>query len=316
MKNTFQRHHGRPGFTLIELLVVVSIIALLISILLPSLTRAKEQAKLVTCQSNISGVGKTLVTYIIDLNKLPIFCTDTNNDGSCEGWASWTFGGWSGKNRAYWKTAAPYGNVETAKRPLTAYALKGGSITAQKDDVTPTEETPYYKCPSDRVSAQWQWGDTDLVESLSAYDDVGTSYQMNWAWWWQVSSNADGAYPVPNGEDAFDYQSDIYGPKMFLGQMAKHPARFIAMFEDPMDYGLNTGSQTLAGIQTLGFHGKFSKHVAFYLDGHASSEYFDTRHMHDSFQNPPGPRHGFKSIMGGWTVTNELITHASGGRHQ
>jgi prepilin-type N-terminal cleavage/methylation domain-containing protein len=41
------------AFTLIEVLVVVAIIALLIAILLPSLTRAREQARLVACQSNV-----------------------------------------------------------------------------------------------------------------------------------------------------------------------------------------------------------------------------------------------------------------------
>ena len=54
---------SRPAFTLIELLVVVAIIALLISILLPSLQRARELSKRAVCQSNLKNMGTSFYTY-------------------------------------------------------------------------------------------------------------------------------------------------------------------------------------------------------------------------------------------------------------
>lgn len=58
--------HRSKAFTLIELLVVVAIIALLISILLPSLQGAKERAKSVACASNLRQMGIAMETYLED----------------------------------------------------------------------------------------------------------------------------------------------------------------------------------------------------------------------------------------------------------
>jgi len=54
------------AFTLIELLVVVAIIALLISILLPSLSRARAQARTTICLSRIAQLGKAFLMYADD----------------------------------------------------------------------------------------------------------------------------------------------------------------------------------------------------------------------------------------------------------
>ncbi len=63
-----QRKHG---FTLIELLVVVAIIVVLIAILLPSLSKARIQAKDVLCASNMAQVNLAINMYMDEYGKTP-----------------------------------------------------------------------------------------------------------------------------------------------------------------------------------------------------------------------------------------------------
>ena len=201
----------RPGaFTLVELLVVVSIIALLIAILLPSLRKAREQAKLAACMANMTGIGKSGLTYAADdpgENIVPVPDTDVLYKAS--GALEW--GGKSGSGDSVlatdpsislWGTAWFRG---PAHRPMNLTLFKGGFRDYNPPNGAPNAgpgnvnwlndtkiDLPIYRCPSDtgyagggflytggrhaRDETPWRDG------GLSAYDHFGTSYSANTFW--------------------------------------------------------------------------------------------------------------------------------------
>jgi prepilin-type N-terminal cleavage/methylation domain-containing protein len=79
------------GFTLIELLVVIAIISLLVSVLLPSLNRAKELAKRAVCSNTLRNLGSIFVTYANEYDGYVMPLWNYTTFGGSGGYRCWAF---------------------------------------------------------------------------------------------------------------------------------------------------------------------------------------------------------------------------------
>jgi len=67
MKGGYKNFHTK-GFTLLELIIVIAIISTLAMVLIPSLTEARNQAKLISCKTAIKNISTMVENYSVDNN--------------------------------------------------------------------------------------------------------------------------------------------------------------------------------------------------------------------------------------------------------
>ena len=118
----------RKLFTLIELLVVIAIIAILASMLLPALNKARDRAKTISCTSNMKTIGLGFARYTSDYNDyLPVNAyVDLADGGNNYAWNN-LIGPYCGYNTKGWKNLLPSNDeIFARKGPFHCPALNPG----------------------------------------------------------------------------------------------------------------------------------------------------------------------------------------------
>jgi prepilin-type N-terminal cleavage/methylation domain-containing protein/prepilin-type processing-associated H-X9-DG protein len=167
--------HARRGFTLVELLVVIAIIALLISILLPALSKAKKQANTIKCLASLREIGNAFGMYSVENKGMwPVCSYDTYQRDAIYGGGSITW---------YWYNF------------LQKYMTKGqvGGAALSSADRTEGRKNIFWNCP------EWE-GIAALAYNGNVYP-YSTGYGFNYSPNITVDYPANGAN-IPDKEKA------------------------------------------------------------------------------------------------------------------
>lgn len=284
------------AFTLIELLVVIAIIALLVSILLPALGAARKAAWKAKSLSNIRQIligneayrGDWKAYYPIipsyrDGSNLmgrytpPLPLSNTSRAIKAIGWCTWS--GWGKNTSDFWYTFADglhdwealdrQGNLYISNDPAALEGPKPPNRTPPGHWSRKLEQF-IYRDPSDRESyLQNGWGtfanmkDLPAPVAVSAYDDVGTSYQWNCKWWFHKAFDTYIGQGEHNYHDAF-----AWATRMLSTGETLNTSRFVLVNDQYADVvALNTTQQ---GLQVRNGYDEINKSMMGFADGHAA----------------------------------------------
>lgn len=172
----------KKAFTLIELLVVVAIIALLISILLPSLSRARELSKRLVCAANLKGIGTSFKIYAND-NEESWPIAPFNDQAAFINWYIFNDTGATNQYQSLQYSTA-VGAVPGRRSPsvpsqgpgtptTTLSTTRSLWVLVRSGEVTPKQ----FICPSsgDQVDAE---ANIDLYYDFADYDNISYGYQV------------------------------------------------------------------------------------------------------------------------------------------
>lgn len=136
-----RRPDRHEGFTLIELLVVISIIALVISILLPSLASARRAAEKVACMAQLRGAAQAGVGYSTDNESAMVGAPSTSGATTANGFAV-------GAAVQNWDFLGPMAEVMGLGIPLA-----DGTADGMKKRFNAIRSSPAFLCRSNRYLA-------------------------------------------------------------------------------------------------------------------------------------------------------------------
>ncbi|MCG8408460.1 MAG: prepilin-type N-terminal cleavage/methylation domain-containing protein [Phycisphaerales bacterium] len=266
--------HRKRGFSLLELLVVIAIIALLIAILLPVLSSARQEAARVKCLTNLAEHGKFASMNAADDSQGRMH---TPHEVSGSFWVAPGDFDWGGGNGQHqWFRSGPSGG------PMIPFKGAQGRFMnrlAYGPVVTGSEDFSLFRCPGDENMVETvDYGPPSPLYRKSVFMATGNSYQGDL---WNIAEKDPKTQNSPQARKEVRWRFGAYKrPQNLFPDTSKAllfwETRFMQAMTNTVEIasGGQAGTGTQFGnapIEVRGSHGKFGRFNVAFADGHAAT---------------------------------------------